>query len=147
MSRFNAKISLTGRTHRVNISTAGDYIHLILLPVLLLLLHSLILILMYHTCLRLRMGKPGFLLKSHGRKRVSKPPTPLHSPPLSSPNNDSHSTDLLQSLSYTLGWKETLPQPPETTSSLPVGVNLELLRLIPISSCQREWAGGRGVGG
>lgn len=116
MSRFNAKISLTGRTHRVNISTAGDHIHLILLPVLLLLLHSLILILTHHTCLRLRMGKPGFLLKSHRRKRVSKPPIPLHSPPRSSPNDDSHSTDLLQSLSYNLGWKETLLHPPATTS-------------------------------
>lgn len=37
MSRFNAKISLTGRTHRVNISTVGDHIHLMPLPVLLLL--------------------------------------------------------------------------------------------------------------
>lgn len=60
MSRFNAKISLTGRTHRVNISTAGDHIHLMLLPVLLLLLCSLILILSHHTCLRLKIENQDF---------------------------------------------------------------------------------------
>lgn len=64
MSRFNAKISLTGRTHRVNISVAGDHIHLKLMLVLLLLLCSLLLILHNNTYLRLKMGKLGFLLKS-----------------------------------------------------------------------------------
>lgn len=59
MSRFNAKISLAGRTRRVNISTAGDHIYLMLLPVSLLLLCSLILILNHHTCLRLKTGKWG----------------------------------------------------------------------------------------
>lgn len=82
MSRFNAKISLTGRTHRVNISTAGDHIHLTLLPVLLLLLCSLILILSHPTCLRLKMGKEGFLLKScqQAREEESKTPPPLPTP-------------------------------------------------------------------
>lgn len=65
MSRFNAKISLTGRTHRVNISTAGDHIHWMRLPGLLLLLCSLILILSHCTCLRFEDRGPGFLLKSY----------------------------------------------------------------------------------
>jgi hypothetical protein len=56
MSRFNAKISLTGRTHRVNISTAGDHIHLMLLLVL-LLFFSFILIPSHHTLFEIVDGK------------------------------------------------------------------------------------------
>lgn len=63
MSRFNAKIFLTGRTHRVNISTVGDHIHLMPLPVLLLLFSQFTLILSYCICLRLNMEKVRFSLK------------------------------------------------------------------------------------
>lgn len=64
MSRFNAKISRAGRTHRVNISTAGDHIHLMPLPVSLLVLCSLILILCHSTCLKSKMRKAEFLMQS-----------------------------------------------------------------------------------
>lgn len=62
MSRFNAKIFLTGRTHRVNISTVGDHIHLMPLPVL-LLFPQFTLILSYCICLRSNMEKVRFPLK------------------------------------------------------------------------------------
>lgn len=68
--------SLTGRTHRVNISTVRDHIHLMLLPVLLLLLCSLILILNHHTYLWLKMGKWDFYwnhVTKYGREGMSLP--------------------------------------------------------------------------
>lgn len=136
MSRFNAKISLTGRTYKVNISTARDHIHLILLPVLLLLLHSLILILTHHTCLRLRMGKPGFLLKSHRRKRVSKPPTPLYSTPQPFLPLKMTAIALTSCNPFHTPWAEKRLSPTPLQPPLPVTVNLKMLRLIPISSCQ-----------
>lgn len=74
MSRFNAKISLTGRTHRVNISTVGDRIHLTSLPVLLLLFSSFTLILSRCICLRLKVEKAGFFFSfwNHVNKRKGK---------------------------------------------------------------------------
>lgn len=130
MSRFNAKISLTGRTHRVNISVAGDHIHLMLLLVLLLLLCSLLLILHHNTCLRLKMGKLGFLLKSchsrYGRKRVS---LPLHSP--------SHLPLTRRAASLTPFTHPGLHRdPPPLQPPLLLAINLELLGLVPITTCQ-----------
>lgn len=71
MSRFNAKISLTGRTHRVNISTVGDRIHLTSMPVSLWLFCSFTLNLSPCICLRLKVEKAGFLFfKFFCRNRV-----------------------------------------------------------------------------
>jgi hypothetical protein len=73
MSGFNAKISLTGRTHRVNISTVGDHIHLTSLPVLLLLFCSFTLILSRCICLRSKVEKAGiFFSWNHVNKRKGK---------------------------------------------------------------------------
>lgn len=130
MSRFNAKISLTGRTHRVNISVAGDHIHLKLMLVLLLLLCSLLLIFHNNTYLRLKMGKLGFLLKSchsrYGRKRVS---LPLHSTSLLPLTT--RATSLTPFTHPGLHRDPPLLQPP-----LLLAVNLELLGLVPTTTCQ-----------
>lgn len=78
MSGFNAKISLTGRTHRVNISTVGDHIHLTSLPVLLLLFCSFTLILSRCICLRSKVEKAGifFFLESCEQEEGERAQTP-----------------------------------------------------------------------
>lgn len=137
MSRFNAKISLTGRTHRVNISTAGDHIHLMLLPVLLLLLCSLILIPGHHTCLRLKMESQGFYWNHISRYGGGKQTSYSAPHPQASPNNDNHSTDL-QSLLHTLGCTNSLSQ------WLQIWNHTRVSPFHPVS--ENGWGGSRQVG-
>lgn len=130
MSRFNAKLPLTGRTRRGNISAAGDHIHLMLMLVLLLLLCTLLSVLRHNTYLSLKMGKFVFLLKSchrrYGRKRVS---LPLHSTSLLPLTT--RATSLTPFTHPGLHRDPPLLQPP-----LLLAVNLELLGLVPITTCQ-----------
>lgn len=118
MSRFNAKISLTGRTHRVNISTVGDRIHLTSMPVSLWLFCSFTLNLSPCICLRLKVEKAGFLfffnffagiVLRRGQERAQTPPSPQ---PLLCPNNAGFQ-GLLQFLQISLAL-----QAPPTADSL-----------------------------